>query len=56
LCRLPVAKNRNLGKFLTVGDPCTDPRLLMMAKFGADPLHLQAKFHVNVFIALASGG
>jgi len=35
LCRLPVAKTTILGKFLHLGDFCTDPFLLMRAKFSA---------------------
>ena len=39
---------------------CSDPLLPMRAKFGGleqiQGLHLPAKFHLNVFIVLASGG
>jgi len=42
------------------GGSCTDPFLLMRAKFGVlEPtrgLHLQAKFHLNVCFVSASGG
>jgi len=42
------------------GDSCTDPLLPMRAKLGAlqqmQVLHLQAKFHLNMFIVSASGG
>jgi len=60
-----VAKNHNFGQFLIFGDSCTHPLLPMRAKFGViqqtqtqqtQGLHLQAKFHLNVFIVLASGG
>ena len=53
-------KNHNVGQFLIVGDSCTDPLLPMRAKFGmleqTQGLHLQAKFHLNVFIVSPSGG
>ena len=54
LCRLPVAKNHNFWQILTFGGSCTDPLLPMRVKFGV--LQLYAKFHPNVFIALATGG
>jgi len=42
------------------GGSCTDPLLPMRAKFGVleqtQGLHLQTKFHLNVFIVSASGG
>ena len=42
------------------GASCTDPLLPMRAKFGVlehtHGLHLQAKFHLNVFVVSASGG
>ena len=45
---------------MPLGDSCHDPLLPMRAKFGVleqtQGLHLQAKFHLNVFIVLASGG
>ena len=60
LCRLPVAKTHNFGQILTFGGSCTDPLLPMRAKFGVleqnQGLHLQAKFHLNVFIVSVSGG
>ena len=57
--RLPVAKNHNFGQILTfLGAPVPTP-LPMRAKFGVleqtQCLHLQAKFHLNVFIVSASG-
>ena len=46
--------------FDTFGRSCTDPLLPMRAKYGVleqtQGLHLQAKFHLNVFIVSASGG
>ena len=61
LCRLPVAKNHIfLANFDILGGSCIDPLLPMRAKFGVleqtQGLHLQAKFHLNVFIVSASGG
>jgi len=60
LCRLPVAENHIFGKFLTFGGSCIGPILPMRVKFGVlkqtEHLHLQAKFHLNVFIVSASGG
>jgi len=60
LCQLPVAKNHNFEQFLIFGDSSTDPLLPMRAKFGVleqtQGLHLQAKLHLNVFIASPSGG
>jgi len=60
LCRLPVAKNHNLGKFGHFGGSCIDPLLPAKAKFGEleqiQSLHLQAKFHLYVFIVSAYGG
>jgi len=53
-------KKLNFGQFLIFGDYCTDPLLPMRAKFGVleqtQGLHLQAKFHLNVFIVSASDG
>jgi len=47
-------------QMLTLGGSCTDSLLPMRAKFGAleqtQGLHLHAKFHLNVFIVLDSGG
>jgi len=49
-----------LANFDNFGGPCTDPLLPMRVKFGVleqtQGLHLQAKFHLNVFIVSASGG
>ena len=46
--------------FDTFGRSCTDPLILMRAKFGVleqtQGLHLPAKFHLNVFILSASNG
>ena len=46
--------------FDILGGSCTDPLLPMRAEFGGlqqtQRLHLQAKFHVNMYIASASGG
>ena len=48
------------ANFDIFGGSCTNPLLPMRAKFGvleqSQGLHLQAKFHLNVFIASASGG
>jgi len=59
LCRLLVAKKHNFGQVLIFGDSCTHPSLPMRAKFGVleqtQGLHLQAKFHLIVFIVSASG-
>ena len=48
------------ANFDTFGGSCTDPLKPMRAKFGVleqtQGLHLQAKFHLNVFIMSASGG
>jgi len=48
------------ANFDIFGGSCTDPLLPMRAKFGvleqSRGLHLQAKFHLNVFIVSASGG
>jgi len=53
-----VAKNHNFGHFCYLGDCYTDPILPMRAKFGVlehtHGLHLQAKFHLNVFIVPAA--
>ena len=56
-----LSKNHNFGgKFWHFWGSCTDPLLTMRAKFGVleqnEGLHLQAKFHMNVFIVSASGG
>jgi len=61
LCRLPVVKKTQfLANFDILGGSCTDPLLPMRAKFGVlqqtQGLHLQAKFHLNVFIVSVSGG
>jgi len=49
-----------LDKFWHFWGSCTDSLLAMRAKFGVlqhrQGLHLQAKFHLNVFIVSASGG
>ena len=61
LCRLPVAKKHNFGQILTFWGlgSCTDPPLPIRAKFGVlgqtQRLHLQAKFHLNLFTVSASG-
>jgi len=59
LCRLPVAKNHNFGKISTFGGSCTDPLLLMMAKFSAlEQIHgirILAKFRLDRFILSPSG-
>ena len=48
------------AKFDIFGGSCTDPLLPMRFKFGVleqtQGLHCHAKFHLNVFIVLASGG
>ena len=48
------------ANFVIFGGSCTDPLLPMKAKFGVreqtQGLHLQAKFHLNVFIVSASSG
>ena len=48
------------ANFDILGDSCTDSLLAMRAKFGVlqqrQGLHLQAKFHLNVFIVSASCG
>jgi len=52
----------NFGQILTFGGggSCTDPLLQMRAKSGVleqiRGLHLNVKFHLNVFIVSASGG
>ena len=55
-----MAKNQFLANFDIFGGSCTDPLLPMRAKFGVleqtQGLHLQAKFHLNVFVVSASGG
>ena len=60
LCLLPVAKNHNFGQFLIFGGLLYRPILTTRAKFGVLELtlglHLQAKFHLNVFIVSVSGG
>ena len=60
LCRLPVAKNHNFGQLLIFGGLLHPTFLPMRVKFGAleqtQGLHLQAKFHLNVFVLSASGG
>ena len=61
LRRLPVTKKTQFwANFDTFGRSCTDPLLPMRAKFGVleqtQGLHLQAKFHQNVFIVSASDG
>jgi len=58
LCRLTVAKKQFWANLDTFGGSYTDPLLPMRAKFGVleqtQGLHLQAKFHLNVFIVSAS--
>ena len=53
-------KPQFLANFDIFWGSCTDPVLPMRAKFGvleqSQGLHLQAKFHLNVFIVSASGG
>jgi len=53
-------KPQFLTNFDIFGGSCTDPLLPMRAKFGVlqqtQGLHLQAKFHLNVFIVSGSGG
>ena len=53
-------KPQFLANFDILGGSCTDPLLPMRAKFGVlqqtQGLHLQAKFHLNVFIVSVSGG
>jgi len=48
------------ANFDNFGGSCTDPLLPMRVKFGVleqtKGLHLQAKFHLNVFIVSASDG
>jgi len=48
------------AKFDIFGGSCSDPLLPMRVKFGALEetvgLHLHAKFDLNMFIVLASGG
>ena len=61
LCQLPVARNRNFGQILVFfGGSFIDVLLPMRVKFGVleqtQGLHLQAKFHLNVFIVSATGG
>jgi len=62
LCLLPVAKPQLWAVFdiCMVLLACADSLLPMKAKFGVleqtQGLHLHAKFHLNVFIASASGG
>ena len=61
LCQFPVPKKTQFwANFEIFVGSCTDPLLLMRAKFGVleqtQGLHLQAKFHLNLFIVLASGG
>ena len=47
------------ANFDIFGGSCTDPLLQMRAEFGGlqqtQGLHIQAKFHLNVFIVSASG-
>jgi len=60
LRRLPVAKSQNFGQIFIFEGSCTDRHLPMRAKFGVleqtEGVHSHAKFHLNVFIASASGG
>jgi len=53
-------KTTTLGNFRHFGGFCTHRLLPMRVKFGVlektQGLHLQAKFHLNVFIVSASGG
>ena len=59
LSRLPVAKNDTFGQILNFGGSRTDALLPMRVKFGVleqtQGIHLQATFHLNVFIVSASG-
>ena len=63
LCRLPVAKNHKFGQILNFGGGyCSDPLLPIKVKCKCGVLkqtyrvHLQAEFHLNVFIVSPSGG
>jgi len=60
LCWLPVVKKHHFGQFLIFGGLLYRPPFTDEVKFGVleqtQGLHLQAKFHLNVFIVLASGG
>jgi len=57
LCLFPVAKNHNFGQILTLsGAPVPTPFYRFGVLEQTQGLHLQAKFHVNVFIVSASGG
>ena len=53
-------KTTILGKFWIFGGSCTDPLLTIKVKFGVLKqtyrVHLQAEFHLNVFIVSPSGG
>ena len=53
------SQNHNFRQILTLGGSCTDPLLPMRATFGVleqtRGLHLQVKFHLNVFVVSASG-
>jgi len=53
-------KPQFLANFDTLWGFCTDPLSPMRAKFDVleqtQGVHLQAKFHLNVFIVSASGG
>jgi len=57
LCWLLVAKNHNFEQILTFGGSCTDPLLLMWAKFGT-PKQTQGicKFRLDRLILSPSGG
>ena len=60
LCRLPVAKNHNFWRILAWGilyrPPFTDEGQIWCARADPRSIHLQAKFHLNVFVVSASGG
>ena len=60
LCRLPVAKNHNFGQIVNFAGLLYRPPIPMKVTFGelkqTERLHLQAKFHLNVFIVSPSGG
>ena len=59
LCGLPVTKNHNFGQILAFFGAPLPTLLPIRVKFGVleqtQGLHLQAKFHLNVFIVSASG-
>ena len=49
LCWLPMAKNHNLWQIFTFGDFCTDPLLLMRAKFCAPYTYVQNFVSIGLF-------